>query len=244
MNNIKLNLQYDGTEYHGWQTQKNAVTIQETVKNALEQITRGHVNLIGCGRTDAGVHAENYICNFHTASSIPPEKFPYALNAKLPSDIVCFGAEKVHESFHAKNSTVKKRYVYKIMRGEFPDAVMNRYAWHCKYPLDTDKIRDASKAFVGMHDFLGFASSGFTVKTTVREIYSLDILDEGRIITIDITGNGFLYNMVRIIAGTLAYAGCGKIDPDDMEDIILSRDRKRAGITAPPQGLCLKGVYY
>lgn len=242
--NIKLKLQYDGTAYHGWQIQKNAVTVQEIVKNAIETITGEQIVLTGCGRTDAGVHADNYICNFHTSSSIPPERFPYALNSNLPPDIVCFGAEKVNDSFHAKNSAVKKRYTYKIMCGEFPDAIMNRYAWHCTYPLDIEKMRSASGAFIGVHDFIGFASSGFTVKTTVREIYSLDILQENNIITIDITGNGFLYNMVRIIAGTLMYAGCGKINPLDMEDIIASRDRKRAGITAPPQGLCLKEVYY
>ncbi len=242
--NIKLKLQYDGTAYHGWQIQNNAVTIQETVKKAIEQITGEQINLIGCGRTDTGVHAENYICNFHTLSSIPPEKFPYALNSKLPSDIVCFNAEKTDEKFHSKNSAVKKRYIYKIMCSEFPDAVMNRYTWHCKYPLDIQKMREAAKAFIGVHDFLGFASSGFTVKTTVREIYSLDILKENKIITIDIIGNGFLYNMVRIIAGTLMYAGSGKINPSDMEEIIASCDRKKAGITAPPQGLCLKEVYY
>jgi tRNA pseudouridine38-40 synthase len=242
--NIKLNLQYDGTSYHGWQIQKNAVTIQEIVRDALRKITGEEITLTGCGRTDAGVHAENYICNFHTSSSIPPDKFPYALNAHLPSDIVCFGAESVNDSFHSKNSAVKKRYVYRIMCGEFPDAVMNRYAWHCKYPLDIEKMRAAAKAFIGVHNFIGFASSGFTVKTTVREIYSLDIYENNGIITIDITGNGFLYNMVRIIAGTLMYAGCGKINPDDMADIIASCDRTRAGITAPPQGLCLKEVYY
>lgn len=242
--NIRLNLKYDGTAYHGWQIQKNAVTVQETVKNALDKITGGDIKLIGCGRTDAGVHAENYVCNFHTLSSPPADRLPYALNSMLPEDIVCTGAEIVNEDFHAKNSAVKKRYVYKILAREFPDAFLCRYAWHFKYPVDIDKMRTAAKAFLGEHDFIGFASSGFTVKTTVREIYSLDILHEGDIITIDITGNGFLYNMVRIIAGTLIFAGCGKIDPESMADIISSRDRTRAGITAPPQGLFLKEVYY
>lgn len=242
--NIKLNLQYDGTAYHGWQIQKNAVTVQEIVTKAIEKVTGERITLTGCGRTDAGVHAENYVCNFHTVSNIPADRFPYAVNANLPPDIVCFGASKVLGSFHASNSAVKKRYVYKIMRGEFPDAVMRRYAWHCKYPLDIKKMRTAANAFIGVHDFLGFASSGFTVKTTIREIYSLEILEDNNIITIDVTGNGFLYNMVRIIAGTLMYAGCGRINPDDMAEIIASRDRKRAGITAPPQGLCLKEVYY
>lgn len=242
--NIKLKLQYDGTAYHGWQIQKNDVTVQETVKKAIEKITGENVVLTGCGRTDTGVHAENYVCNFHTNSTVPVERFPYALNTHLPDDIVCFGAEAVSEDFHANSSAVKKRYVYKILNREFPDAVLCRYAWHYKYPLDIEKMRTASKAFIGEHDFIGFASSGFTVKTTVREIYSLDVSRDGDMITIDVTGNGFLYNMVRIIAGTLVFAGGGKIDSSDMADIIASKDRNRAGITAPPQGLCLKEVYY
>ena len=143
----------------------------------------------------------------------------------------------------AKNSGIGE-YVYKILNREFPDAVMNRYSWHYKYPLDIEKMRIAAKAFIGEHDFIGFASSGFSVKTTVREIYSLDVDKNGDIITIDVVGNGFLYNMVRIIAGTLVFVGGGKINPNDMTDIINSKDRERAGITAPPQGLCLKEVYY
>ena len=242
--NIKLNLQYDGTEYHGWQIQKNSVTVQETVKNAIEKITGENVVLIGCGRTDTGVHAENYVCNFHTSSKMGADRFPYALCAMLPKDIVCFGASEVDEDFHASRSAVGKRYVYRILNREFPDAVLCRYAWHYKYPLEIDKMREAAAAFLGKHDFIGFASSGFSVKTTVREIYSLDISRKNDLITIDITGNGFLYNMVRIITGTLAAAGNGKINAADMKDIIESRDRQRAGITAPPEGLCLKEVYY
>ena len=242
--NIKLRLQYDGTAYHGWQIQKNGVTVQETVKNAIEKITGENVTLVGCGRTDTGVHAENYICNFHTHSSVPAEKFPYALNSILPDDIVCFGAEEADEDFHASRNAVKKRYVYRILNREFPDAVLCRYAWHYKYALDTQKMKKAAKAFIGEHDFIGFASSGFSVKTTVREIYSLDVSREGDVITVDITGNGFLYNMVRIITGTLVAVGNGRIDANDISDIINSKDRRRAGITAPPEGLCLKEVYY
>ena len=242
--NIKLTLQYDGTAYHGWQIQKNAITVQQVVTDALKKITRESVTVVGCGRTDTGVHAENYVCNFHTDAAIPAEKYPYALNANLPDDIVCFGAEEVDDDFHANKSAVAKRYVYKILNREFSDAVMHRYAWHYKYPLDTQKMREAAKAFIGEHDFIGFASSGFTVKTTVRKIYSLDVTKDGDIITIDIKGNGFLYNMVRIIAGTLVFCGSGKINPADMTDIINSKNRDKAGITAPSEGLCLKEVYY
>lgn len=242
--NIKLKIQYDGTKYHGWQIQKNEKTVQETLMRALEKITGETVSVIGCGRTDTGVHAEGYVCNFNTDSSIPVERYPYALNAHLPCDIVCLDAREVPDDFHANRSAVGKRYVYKILNREFPDAVLCRYSWHYKYPLDADKMREAAKAFVGEHDFIGFASSGFTVKTTVREIYSLDVSRENDIITIDAAGNGFLYNMVRIITGTLVFVGCGKINPVDIADIIASKDRNRAGITAPPQGLCLKEVYY
>lgn len=239
-----LMLQYDGGAYHGWQIQPNAVTVQQTVMEAIKKITGENINLIGCSRTDSGVHAKAYVCNFRTASSVPADKFPYALNSLLPKDIVCFAAKEAEEDFHAKNSAQGKRYVYRILCRQFPDAVWGRYSWHYKYPLNIEKMRRAAKAFLGVHDFAGFASSGMCVKTTVREIYSLDVLQNGDMIYIDVRGNGFLYNMVRIIAGTLVFAGSGKIDPDAMADIIASCDREKAGITAPPQGLCLEEVYY
>ena len=242
--NIKLNLQFDGTEYHGWQMQQNANTVQETVKNAIERCTKENIVLIGCGRTDAGVHAENYVCNFHTNSTIPPDRYPLALNPILPHDIVCLSSETVSPEFNANRSAKSKRYVYRILNREIPDVVLRRYAWNYKLSLDVDKMREAAKYFVGEHDFIGFASSGFTVKTTVRTIYSLDIIRTGDIITIDIHGNGFLYNMVRIITGTLLSVGRGKIAPEKIPDIIASKNRKRAGITAPAQGLWLKEVYY
>lgn len=242
--NVKLKLQYDGTNYHGWQIQSNGITVQETLMNAVESVTRERVNVIGCGRTDAGVHALNYVCNFHTDSSIPMERLPYALNSRLPEDIRVFHAETVDDGFHAGGSAVKKRYVYRILNRDFNDAFLCKYAWHYKFPLDIEAVRNAAAAFLGEHDFVGFASSGFTVKTTVRTIYSLDVTRSGDVMALDIVGNGFLYNMVRIIAGTLAYVGSGKIDWRDMENIINSKCRERAGITAPPQGLFLKEVYY
>lgn len=242
--NIKLNLQYDGTAYHGWQIQKNAVTVQETVMAAIKKITGEDVTIIGCGRTDAGVHAENYVCNFHTGASVPADKYVYALNSHLPKDIVCFASSEAAEDFHANSSAKKKRYVYKILNREFPDAVMCRYSWHYKHLLNIEDMQAAAKCFLGEHDFVGFASSGFTVATTVRTIYSLDVTKNDDIITIDVLGNGFLYNMVRIIAGTLVFCGNGRIKAEDMDSIIQSKNRERAGITAPPQGLCLREVYY
>lgn len=243
--NVKLKLQYDGTNYHGWQIQKNGITVQETLTDAIERVTGERPAVIGCGRTDAGVHALNYVCNFHTESGIPVDKFPYAINSNLPDDdIRVFEAEAVSDEFHANNSAVKKRYIYRILNSDINDAFLGRYAWHYRYPLNIDSMRTAAKAFLGEHDFVGFASSGFSVKTTVRTIYSLDIDKSGDVITIDVTGNGFLYNMVRIISGTLVFTGSGKINPCEMTDIIASKCRERAGITAPACGLFLKEVYY
>ncbi len=242
--NIKLNLQYDGTNYHGWQIQPNGVTVQELLQNAVFEITRQKTAVTGCGRTDAGVHALDYVCNFHADTNIPIEKIPNALNSHLPDDVRVFNAEIAEEDFHASDSAVKKRYVYQILNREFDDAFLTKYAWHYRYKLNISDMQKAAEAFLGEHDFIGFASSGFTVKTTVRTIYSLDITENNGLITLDITGNGFLYNMVRIIAGTLVYVGSGKIDAGDTADIIASRDRKRAGITAPAKGLFLREVFY
>ncbi len=242
--NVKLTLQYDGTAYHGWQTQQNGVTVQQTVTDAIEAVTGERVTVVGCGRTDAGVHALAYVCGFRTEANIPPQKLPYALNSHLPADIRVFSAEAAADDFHANRGAVKKRYVYRVLNREINDAFEGKYAWHVRVPLDVDAMRDAAGAFLGEHNFIGFASSGFSVKTTVRTIYSLDVVKSGDVITIDITGNGFLYNMVRIIAGTLVYVGCGKLSSSDMEDIINSKRRERAGITAPAHGLFLREVYY
>lgn len=244
MRNIKLTIQYDGTAYHGWQTQKNAVTVQETLENAVKELTGARPQIVGCSRTDAGVHARRFVCNFKSETAIPCDKLPFAVNSRLPSDIVCLAAEDAAEDFNSRYSAVKKCYTYYIQNSAHPDVFKAKYAWHFPYKTDIEKMRRAARAFCGEHDFIGFAASGFTVKTTVRTIYSLDVDKEGDLIKITVVGNGFLYNMVRIIAGTLAFCGCGKIDAEDMEDIIASCDRKRAGITAPPQGLFLTEVYY
>lgn len=242
--NMKIVLGYDGSAYHGWQIQKNAVTVQETVKNAVKKITGEDAVIAGCGRTDTGVHAINYVCSFKTDTRIAPENFRNALNANLPDDIVCKSASVVSDDFHASRSAIGKTYIYRILNTEIPDVFERKYAWHYKYPLDVGKMRTAAKAFLGEHDFIGFASSGFTVKTTVRTIYSLEISEKNGLIEIEISGNGFLYNMVRIIAGTLVMMGGGRIDYTQAADIIASKDRNRAGITAPAHGLFLKEVYY
>lgn len=243
MRNIKIIIQYDGSRYHGWQKQPNAPTIQETVENAIAGVTGEKILLYGCGRTDAGVHAKYYVCHFFTDTRFDASRFKYAINSRLPDDIVCILSEEAEEGFDSRWSQ-SKTYTYLIQNSELPDVFLNKRAWHYCHPLDIDAMQKAAKCFLGEHDFVGFASSGFTVKTTVRTIYSIDVTKEGDIIRIDVTGNGFLYNMVRIIAGTLVFCGSGKINWREMTDIINSCDRSRAGITAPPDGLYLSKVYY
>ena len=242
--NIKLDLQFDGTDFHGWQIQPDNPTVQGVLKDVWHKVTGEDTTPEGCGRTDAGVHAMGYVANVHTDTTIPTDRLPYALNTFLPNSIVCTNAEVVPDDFSASRSAVKKTYRYTIDNSVFPDVFRSRYAWHYKYPLDIDKMRQAADGFLGTHDLIGFARSGFTVKTTIRTIYAIKIEKNGNIITIDVTGNGFLYNMVRIMAGTLVFAGSGKIDPLAIHDIIKSKDRSRGGITAPPEGLCLKEVFY
>lgn len=244
MRTIKCTVQYDGTNYHGWQIQENALTVQEVLEAALAEITGARPKIVGCGRTDTGVHAKAYVFHFKSDTAIPAEKLPYALNSHLPRDIVCFAAEDVPPEFHAKKSAVKKRYTYHIQNSRFPDVFLQNRAWFYPHPLDLEKMKQAAPAFLGTHDFIGFAAAGFTVKTTVRTIYALDIQKQGDLIQMDITGNGFLYNMVRIIAGTLVFVGAGRIAPAAMPDIIASGDRTRAGITAPACGLYLSEVCY
>lgn len=244
MRNIRLTVRYDGTAYHGWQIQKNAPTVQQTLEEAILSVTGETVRLVGCGRTDSGVHALAYVCNFKTKSALPCERLPHALNSRLPRDIVCIGAAEAEEAFHSKSSAIKKTYCYKISTDPFPDVFLNNRAWQYRYPLDFDAMRRAATHFVGTHDFVGFASSGMTVKTTVRTIYALELEKSGSLITVSVTGNGFLYNMVRIIVGTLVFVGAGKISPDDIPEIIRSGDRARAGITAPAEGLYLAEVFY
>ena len=242
--NIRLDLQFDGSNYYGWQIQPDKPTVQGILKDAIYKVTGEDVTPNGCGRTDAGVHASGYVADFKTNSKIPCDRLPFALNTHLPEDIVCTNAQYADENFSSSYSAKGKTYRYTIDNSTFGDVFMNRFSWHYKYGLDIAKMREAAKHFLGTHDFIGFARSGFTVKTTVRTIYAVKIDKKGNIITIDVTGNGFLYNMVRIIAGTLVFAGADKLNPDEIPHIIDSKKRSMAGITAPAKGLCLKEVFY
>lgn len=246
MRNIKLIIEYDGTNYCGWQVQENGPTIQGAVEKALLAVTGENVTVNGSGRTDAGVHARGQAANFMTESTIPGEKFAYALNNKLPRDIVIRQSGEVPLDFHARFSAIGKKYSYLIYNSKFPSALLRNYAYHVNYceRLDIGRIEKAAEAFVGTYDFAGFMATGSIVKDTVRTIYELSVEKERDLLRFNFKGNGFLYNMVRIITGTLLYAGIGKINPDEMRDIIVSRDRARAGITAPASGLYLEEVYY
>lgn len=244
MRNIKLTIEYDGTNYSGWQIQKNAITIQQVLEEALEKLIGNKVALIGSSRTDAKVHARGMAANFKTCCTIPVEKFPAAINSFLPDDIVVLDAKEVSEGFHSRYSCTGKRYTYRILNRRIPSALLRNYTAFVPLPLDFEEMVKAEECFIGVHDFSAFMASGSSVKTTVRNIRRLDIYKDGDIITIDIEADGFLYNMVRIIAGTLIDVGRGRKNPDEIADIIAGRDRSRAGKTAPPQGLCLEEVYY
>lgn len=242
--NIKLTIEYDGTNYHGWQSQKNAVAIQDVIENTITKLTGSGCSLCGCSRTDAGVHAYGQVANFHTFSTIPGDKFSYALNGLLPEDIIVVNSEEVDTRFHARYSAKGKKYKYIIYNSPFPSALLRNRACFVSTPLNFENMLKAAEFFQGKHDFSAFRAAGSSTETTVRTIFDLELAQRDSIIEMDISGDGFLYNMVRIIAGTLIYVGHGKLVPEDMEGIIESRKRGRAGKTAPAQGLYLSKVFY
>jgi tRNA pseudouridine38-40 synthase len=244
VNNIKITLEYDGTNYYGWQKQRNMKTIQGQVEEAIKQLTNEDVDVIGCSRTDAGVHAKGFIANFKTNSSIPSNKFREALNIKLPDDIVILHSEKVDDNFHSRYDAKGKTYEYLILNTEAPTAIMRNFVYHYKYGLNTEHMIEAAKHFIGTHDFIAFRTQGSSVKGTIRTIFDLKVESYEKNIKISITGDGFLYNMVRIIVGTLINVGRGKNSPDDIIKIISSKDRSLAGDCVPAKGLLLKEVYY
>lgn len=244
MRNIKLVMEYDGTNYAGWQRQKNAISIQGVLEDALKGITGCFTEAFGSSRTDAGVHAKGFVCNFFTENTIPGDRFSKILNSKLPKDIIILSSEDVEESFHARYSSTGKRYSYTILNRELPSAIYRNYVYHFNYQLNIDNMIEASKDFIGKHDFTAFKSNGSSVKTSVRTINQLEIVDNKEIIQFIISGDGFLYNMVRIIVGTLLKVGVNKIKPEDISKIILSKSRHLAGPCVPASGLCLEEVFY
>ncbi len=256
---ILLRVAYDGTGYHGWQVQPNARTIEGELNRVLTQLTGEEIQVTGASRTDAGVHALGNVAVFDTASRIPAEKFSYALNQRLPEDIVVQSSVQVDDDFHPRHCDCQKTYEYDILNRTFPLPAYRNTAYFLYGDLDLDAMGRACRAFLGEHDFASFCAAGAQVQTTVRTIYSLEVLEQPltgagrgvqlqqspeRLLTIRVRGNGFLYNMVRIIAGTLVEVGRGHIRPEEVEGIIAACDRAKAGPTAPARGLRLIEIKY
>ena len=244
MRNIALRLSYDGSAYHGWQVQKSESTVAETLETALTKICGHPVKTVGCGRTDAGVHALRYCANFRTDCRIPIERFPLAVNSRLPGDIAVSDAVEAPEDFNAIGSCRKKEYVYKILNSPIPDPFLERRA--CFYPqrLDLALMQRAARAFEGTHDFKAVRSLGTETKTTVRTVYWCRAEKEGDLITVSICADGFLYNMCRAMVGTMVYASYGKLLPEEIPALLEKGDRRLTGPTMPPQGLYLNRIWY
>lgn len=244
MRNLMVTMRYDGTHYHGWQVQDNAVTVQQTFQDALQRLFGERLPVTGCSRTDSGVHALMYCCNFRTDSAISCDKIPYALNAHLPDDIGVYACREVPEDFHARYCCKGKRYIYKIHNSPFRDPFAMGYACLYRPKLDADFLNAQAQDFIGTHDFAAFAAAGGSVQDTVRTVQDACVYRDGDMVCFEVQADGFLYNMVRIMAGTLLGICEGKIPQDTIADIIGSCVRSRAGVTAPPQGLYLKQVFY
>ena len=244
MKNIALRLRYDGSRYHGWQIQKNEISVAQTVEEALEKVLGTRTKVVGCGRTDAGVHALRYCANFHAETNIPMERMPLAVNSRLPDDIAVTDAVEVEENFNAIGSCIKKEYIYKIHNSNIRDPFLKDRV--CFYPqrLDMEQFSRAAAAFEGTHDFKAVRSVGTETKTTVRTVYWCRTEKEGDIITVSICADGFLYNMCRAMVGTMVYASYGKLRPEDIPALLEKGDRRLTGPTMPPQGLYLNRVWY
>lgn len=242
--NYKLTLSYDGTAYHGWQRQKNGITVQEVMEDTLSKIFGKETQVTGCSRTDAGVHARMYVCSFEGETTIPADKLPYVLNTCLPEDIRAKKCEEAEEGFNARFCTVQKTYKYKILNTPHADPLVRNFAWHYPVKLNFEEMERACEIIRGKRDFKCFMAAGSVVKNTVRNLKELKVEKNGDLITVTATADGFLYNMVRIIVGTLVYIGNGKLKCSELKELMENKDRRLLGITAPPQGLMLFDVVY
>ncbi len=241
---IRLILAYDGTAYHGWQVQENAASVAGEVNKALEDLLGEPVQVIGASRTDTGVHALGNVAIFDTQARMPAEKFAYALNQRLPEDIRVQKSEEVSLDWHPHHAKARKTYTYRIFCGTFPLPTKRLYSYFTYHTLDVNRMQQAAVQLIGEHDFASFCAAGAQVQSTVRTIYDLQVEQTEDEILITVTGNGFLYNMVRILAGTLLEVGRGRIDAQDVADILAAKDRSAAGPTAPACGLMLMGYEY
>ena len=244
MKRVKLTVAYDGTNYCGWQVQPNGITIESELNKHLSELLKEEIHVIGASRTDAGVHAKGNVAVFDTSARMPAEKISYALNTRLPEEIRIQETCEVAADFHPRFRKTVKTYEYKICNRRFPDPCTRLYSLFYYWDLDTEKMRQAAQYLVGTHDFTSFCTNKPEVTDRVRTIYSLDVLQDGEMITIRVCGNGFLYNMVRIITGTLLRVGSGMIKPEEIPAILDAKDRSRAGETARPHGLTLVKIEY
>ena len=244
MRNIVLILKYEGSAYHGWQIQKNAVSVAQTLERALAMVTGSPPHVTGCGRTDAGVHAKRYVANFRTESRIPVDRLPYALNTHLPDDIVVSEAFETHPDFNAITSCVRKEYTYLIYNSRIRDPFYVNRAWFYPKHLDENVMQRAADCFVGTHDFAAVRSVGTDVKTTVRTVYYYSVERADDLISCRICANGFLYNMARAMVGTAVYAAEGKFPPEAVTEILAGKNRTLAGPTAPAGGLYMTRLWY
>ena len=239
MKRIKMTVAYDGTNYCGWQIQPNGITIEQVLNDALTELLGEKIVVSGASRTDSGVHSKGNICVFDTNTRMPGEKISYAINQRLPEDIVVVGSEEVADDWHPRYVNSRKTYEYRILNRRFPDPTRRLDTYFFHYELDVEKMQKAASFLEGQHDFKSFCSVGSQVKTTTRTIYSCSVTKDEDIVRIRVTGNGFLYNMVRIIAGTLIQVGNGNIAPDKIPEILEACDRNMAGPTAPANGLTM-----
>ena len=243
--NIKLTLAYEGTDFSGFQRQaKGERTVQGELEKALVRLTGVMPKIIAAGRTDAGVHAQGQVVNFHTESRIPTDRWPTALNSCLPADLIVWAAEEVPAGFHARYQARAKTYQYIVSRRRWPDLMLRRFSYHYPYSLAVDAMRIAAEWLVGEHDFKGFSAAGASVATTVRQLYQVEVEEQDEEVYFTLQGNGFLYKMVRNIVGTLLLIGEGKQPPEIVREILRVGNRQAAGPTAPPEGLTLIKVDY
>lgn len=245
MKRVRIVVSYDGTNYCGWQIQPNGITIEEVLNRELSKLTCEDIHIIGASRTDSGVHALGNVAVFDTNSPIPPDRMAYALNQRLPEDIVIVKSDEVATDWHPRyQNGVRKTYEYHIYNAPCPNPLRKRYAAFVSFPMDVEMMREGAQYLVGEHDFVSFCNVRTNVEDTVRTVDSIEIQKEGPEITIRITGNGFLYNMVRIIAGTLIRVGRGFYTPEKVKEILEARRRTEAGVTAPANGLVLMEICY
>lgn len=244
MRNLLLTISFDGSAYHGWQVQDNAKTIQQTLQDGLEQILQKRDNIVGCSRTDAGVHANMYCCNLRTESEIPCSKLVSALNAVLPRDIAVSDCAEVDYEFHARYDCKSKEYIYKIYNSPIKNPFLYKYTLHYKYRLDEKMLDRQAKDFIGTYDFSAFCASGSSVESMVRTVMNASVERNGDMVIFRVEADGFLYNMVRIMVGTLIDISSGKIPQDSIKQIITSKNRFAAGQTAPAHGLYLNRIRY